>query len=126
MISSCKSADNPPTLYTVRHFPMKDTFIDIAEEIGPDYEKFGTLLLEDKNGNKVKIIRMSEHDDPLRITVEILRQWLQEKGRMPVTWQTLVKCLQDINLNVLADKMDRSLSEHNGSKDTDHSHSQEL
>lgn len=126
MISSCKSADNPPILPTLRHFPVEDTFIDIAEEIGPDYEKFGTLLLEDKNGNKVKIIRMSERDDPLRITVEILRQWLREKGRMPVTWQTFVKCLRDINLNVLADKMDCSLSGRGGSKDSDHSHLQEL
>ena len=126
MISSCKSADNPPTLPILRHFPVEDTFIDIAEEIGPDYEKFGTLLLEDKNRNRVKIIRMSEHDDPLCITVEILRQWLQEKGRMPVTWQTLVKCLRDINLNALADKMDCSLSGHGGSKDSDHSHLQEL
>ena len=85
-------------------------FIDIAMEIGPDYEKFGTLLLEDMNGNKVKIIRMSKRDDPVDITDEILQQWLQGKGRMPVTWRTLMKCLRDIDLNVLADKIDHSLS----------------
>ena len=41
--------------------------------------------------------------DPGDITVEILRQWLQEKGRKPVAWQMLVNCLQDTNLHVTAD-----------------------
>ena len=120
--SLCESADNPPTLPTLRHFPVNGRFIDIAEEIGPNFEKFGTLLLEDKNGNKVTMVTMSEHDDPLPITVKILQQWLHGKGRLPVTWQTLVKCLRDIHLNVLADKMDHSLSEHN----SDHPYPQEL
>ena len=120
--SVCESADNPPTLPTLRHFPVNGRFIDIAEEIGPNYEKFGTLLLEDKNGNIVTMVTMSEHDDPLPITVRILKQWLRGKGRLPVTWQTLVTCLRDIHLNVLADKMDHSLSEHN----SDHPYPQEL
>ena len=67
--------------------------MDLAIEIGTDYEKFGTLLLEDEKGNKVKNIKVSEHGDPVDITVEILKQWLQGKGKEPVTWQTLVKCL---------------------------------
>ena len=109
--SSCNSLDHSPTLPALRHFPVDvAVFIDIAIEIGPDYEKFGTLLLEDKNGVKVKSIKMSKRDDPVDITVEILQQWLQGKGRMPITWQTLVKCLRDIDLNVLADKIDHSLS----------------
>ena len=79
--------------------------MDLAEEIGADYEKFGTLLLEDKKGNKVKNIKVSKRGDPVEITVEItveiLKQWLQRKGRKPVAWQTLVKCLRDTDLNAL-------------------------
>ena len=123
---SCKSADDPPTLQTLRRFPVNREHIDIAAEIGPDYEKFGTLLLEDKKGNKVKNIKVSEHGDPINITVEILKQWLQGKGRKPVTWQTLVKCLRDTDLNVLADNMQSSLSEHDGSKNSDKAPSEEL
>ena len=116
--SSCKSADDPPTLDGLRYFPVKDGRIDIAEEIGSDYEKFGILLLEDKTGNKVKNIKVSEHEDPLLITVEILRQWLIGKGKEPVTWQTLLKCLEATGLNVLAKNIDHSLSKHNESKET--------
>ena len=89
---------------------MENTFIDIAEEIGPDYQHFGTLLLEDNNGNKIKIIEKSEHGDVVGIVAEILRQWLQGKGRRPVTWQTLTQCIRDTNLNVLSDRMESSLS----------------
>ena len=100
--------------------------MDLAIEIGPEYEKFGTLLLEDKMGNKVNSIVKSKHYIPVDITVEILKQWLQGKGRKPVTWQTLVKCLRDTNLNVLADNIEISLSEHDGSKNSDKAPSEEL
>ena len=73
--------------------------------------------------DKVKNIEVSERDDLLLITVEILRQWLQGKGKKPVTWQTLVTCLQDTGLYVLAENIDDSLSEHNDSKENlDHDH----
>ena len=123
---SCKSADNPPTLQTLRLFPVKKEHIDIAAEIGPEYERFGTLLLEDKKGNKVKNIKVSERGDPVDITVEILKHWLNGKGRKPVTWQTLVKCLRDTDLNILADNIESSLSEHDGSKNSDKAPSEEL
>ena len=117
-IYSCKSTDGPPTLGGLWHFPVINGHIDLAEEIGADYEKFGTLLLEDNNGNKVKNIEVSERGDPVKITVEILKKWLQGKGRKPVTWQTFVKCLQDTNLNTLAEKMERLLQQHKHSYKT--------
>ena len=123
---SCKSADGPPTLQTLRRFPVKKEHIDIAAEIGPDYEKLGTLLLEDKKGNKVDSIEKSKHYIPVDITVEILKQWLQGKGRKPVMWQTLVKCLRDTNLNAVADDIESSLLEHDGSKNSDKAPSEEL
>ena len=97
---------------------MKGGYIDIAAEIPPDNEKFGTLLLEDKTGNEVDNIRIAKHDNPLLIKVEILRQWLLGKGKEPVTWQTLVECLRATGLTVLADRIDHSLSKHNKSKET--------
>ena len=105
MVSSFTSADAPPALDVLRYFPVKDGHIDIAQEIGTDYEKFRTLLLEDKTGNNVKNIKVSERDDPLLVTVEILCQWLQGKGKEPVTWQRLMTCLQAADLNALAENI---------------------
>lgn len=123
--TSCKSADDTPTLDALRHFRLKDGHIDTAAEIGSDYEKFGTLLLEDKKGNKVDSIAKFKHYSPVDITVEILKQWLQGKGRKPVVWETFVKCLRDTDLNVLADDIENSLSKH-GSMHSDKSPSEEL
>lgn len=112
-----KFADDPPNLSALRNFTVNHGSIDIAEKIGTNYEHFGTLLLNDNDGTKVKNIEMSKHGDPVHITVEILKQWRQGKGRRPVTWRTLVDCLRGTGLNVLADKIEHSLSSHNGSKD---------
>ena len=94
---------------------MKESFIDIAKEIATDYKLFGTQLLKDSDGKKVHIIEM-KHWDPVDITVEILEQWLQGGGRTPITWQTLIKCLRDTYLNVLANNIESSMSEHDESK----------
>ena len=93
IISLLQSSGHPPDLPTLHRFPVKNRFIDIAAKIGTDYELFGTFLLQDKDRNKVKTIERSERGDPLRITVEILRQWLQGNGKLPVNWQTLIQCM---------------------------------
>jgi len=97
---------------------VKDQSVDIAEKIGADYKHFGTLLLKDIDGSKVNNIEMSKRGDPVGVTAEILEQWLQGRGRMPVTWQTLITCLRDMKIIVLADDIESSLSKH--------THSQEL
>ena len=125
-VSYSVPVDDSPTLPVLRNFPVKNAFIDIVVNIGPDYEKFGTLLLEDKYGNEIKMIRTFERDDPLHIVSEILKQWLQGKGKTPVTWQTLVRCLRDTKLNVLADKIETSLLKHDGIEDSNRVSSEEL
>ena len=79
-------------------------------EIQNDYEYFGTVLLEDKNGNIVKGIERAKRGDPVDVTVEIVRQWLQGKGRKPVTWQTFAECLRESNLHVAAEDIEKALS----------------
>lgn len=96
--------------------PGRDRPIDIAAEIGTDYSKLGTFLLDNNNGKKVKNIEKSELGDPVDIAVAILKVWIEGKGRMPVTWRTSVTCLWKTDLNVLADDVETVLSEH---KDSD-------
>lgn len=105
------NTDDTPAFTELRNFPARDESIDIAAEVGTDYELFGTLLLEDKSGSKVKTIDKGKRGDAVDITAEILRLWLQGKGKQPVTWQTLIECLQDMKLNVLASKIKSGLSE---------------
>ena len=91
-----------PTLPELRHFPVKNGFRDIVGEIANDYQHFGTLLLEDEKGNRVKSIERSKLQNPVAITREILRRWLHGSGRLPVTWKILVECLKEARLNTAA------------------------
>ena len=100
-------------------FPWEGQPIDIAAQIGTDYNKFGTLILEDNNGKKINNIKMAELGDPVDTAVAILKMWIEGKGKTPVTWQTLVTCLRKTGLNVLADDIETVLSEHNDRKNSD-------
>ena len=83
-------------------FPMAAGKVDIAEKIGVHYYSFGVQLLEDSNGGRVSALEKKQRENPVDINHEILRLWLQGKGRQPVTWGTLVAVLQDLGLNCLA------------------------
>ena len=110
------AADDRPTLQELQKFPAKDEFKDIVAEIQNDYKSLGIQLLNDSNGQIVMGIETAERGHPLDITVVILRQWLQGKGRLPVTWQTLVECLRDAKLNVVADYIEDAFSQEGPSK----------
>ena len=45
-------------------------------------------------------------NDAEQINMEVLRQWINGRGRQPVTWQTLTKVLHDIELNTLAGEIE--------------------
>ena len=74
-------------------------------EIGIKYAQFGTFLLDDRNGSKVKIIARKNHYDAEQSNIEILQEWLTGRGKWPVTWATLVEVLHDIELRTLADEI---------------------
>ena len=83
-------------------FPLADSKVDIAERVGVHYSTFGIQLLQDRTGDKVRAIEKELGKNALDINHEILRLWLQGKGRQPVTWDTLIAVLQDIGLIDLA------------------------
>ena len=81
------------------------TKINISEEVGIKYVQFGIFLLEDGNGSRVKNMTHKLANDPERINMEILQEWLTGRGKQPVTWATLVEVLGDIELCTLADEI---------------------
>ena len=93
-----------PTLAKLLHFTCADRQkINIAERIGINYIKFGSLILpQDTTGDMVRNIEHTCHSNPERINTEILREWLTGKGKQPVTWNTLIVILDDIGLSALA------------------------
>lgn len=99
-----------PTLEDLLKFPVDNgkSHIDVLKEIGIEYKKFGVLLLEDERGNKVRSIISQWREDPENINHEIVGQWLNGKGKQPVTWKTLVEVLHASNLSYIAEIIEAS------------------
>ena len=92
-----------PTLPELLKFTCTDgRVLNIPVEISTKFSPFGTFLLDDRNGLRVKNIAYKHRDNPEQINTEILQEWLIGNGMQPVTWVTLVKVLRDIELSTLA------------------------
>ena len=92
-----------PTLPELLKFTCADgKVVNIPVEIATKYVQFGTFLLDDRNGLRVRIIEHKYHCDAEQINTEILQKWLTERGKKPVTWATLIEVLRDIDLSAVA------------------------
>ena len=83
-------------------FPGREGNINIPQEVGPKYREFGIFLLIDPNGARVRNIDLKHRGDPEQINMEILSEWIDNRGKTPVKWRTLTEVLRDIELNTLA------------------------
>lgn len=99
------ATDDKPSLCKLLKYPGKHRRINISEEISTNYKKFGTFLLKDDNGTIVSGIERAKMYNADEINGTILEKWIGGKGQQPITWDTLVKCLRDIDLAVLADEI---------------------
>ena len=83
-----------PTLQELLFF--SDRNVNIAEQIGVNYLKFGIFLLQDSSGTIVTALENEHQRKAERINLAILQKWLEGKGVKPVTWSSLVNALQKI------------------------------
>ena len=96
-----------PTLPELLKFACTNgRVINIPVEIATKWVQFGTYLLDDRTGFRVKIMARKHHYDAERINTEILQEWLTGRGKQPVTWATLVEVLRDIELSALATEIE--------------------
>ena len=96
-----------PTLPELMKFTFTDgTVVNILVEIAVKFSQFGTFLLDDRTGSRVKIMECKHHYDAEQINMEILREWLAGRGKQPVTWTTFVEVLRDIELSTLAGEIE--------------------
>ena len=94
--------DEQPTLIELVRFRGRERRINIPQEISTKYPQFGILLLEDTNGTRIRNIEYKHREDAEQINLEILQEWINGRGRQPVSWTTLTEILQDVELSELA------------------------
>ena len=86
-------------------FPSRSGIINIPQTIGVNYITFGTLLLNDRQGEKIDAI-VDDNSRAREINMAILKKWLRGEGKQPATWRTLVQVLKDSDLNSLAEEIE--------------------
>ena len=78
----------------------------IIERASVKFQGIGTMLLDDKHGNKVQDIKSKTNGnvDAMR---EIFCQWLRQGTQC--SWAKLVQCLRKCDCEPLADEIDHAL-----------------
>ena len=92
----CSLPPEAPTLPKLLCFSARK--VNIVQQIGVNYSKFGILLLNDTNGAIVKAVEKEHHHNAEDINIAIFRKWLEGMGEQPVAWSTLVATLKKINM----------------------------
>ena len=84
-----------------------DDVINIPQRIGVNYYDFGIVLLDDKHADIVRALERKHMRDAEHINMDILQRWISGTTGTPVTWETLMKVLHDIERNDLAEEIER-------------------
>ena len=86
-------------------FRGRERRINIPQQIGTNFMKFGILLLEDETGSRIQSIIHECRDNAEQVNMKVLQEWIAGRGKLPVSWDTLIEVLQDIDLSTLADNI---------------------
>ena len=73
------------TMMEIIRFPLKDSKVTLAQEIGTKYFEFGTFLVEDATGACIKALKKELRDNTEDINREIFQKWLSGGGKTPVS-----------------------------------------
>ena len=89
------------------NFKCGDANINIPQEIGHNYHMFGALLLVDNTMTHIQELEHLCQKNGEQISIHILNEWLEGKGKKPTTWATLVKVIKDIGMGEVAKKLEK-------------------
>ena len=86
---------------------VRGRVVRVIEQISADWEKLA--LAFHFRGGVIRTVRESEHFQVEKTCHTILHKWLDGQGLQPVTWDTLVECLEDIGHRSLAEDLRKEL-----------------
>ena len=106
------SITDRPTMPTLLNFPLSSgERINLAIEIGTEYDSFSIQLLQDDKGSVLDQIREGFGRDPQNILKEVFQRWLKGSGKPVKTWETIIEVLKDVKMLTLAESLKSELTE---------------
>ena len=86
-------------------FKGRSKVLKLPTEIGTATTKFGIHLLQDETGTRVSSILESNQYRTEKANQQLLMEWVQGRGKTPISWKTLVSVLDSAELHVLAQEI---------------------
>ena len=80
--------------------------VEIIKAIAPDWSRFGIHFDFDETGQTLKCIAKEHPFNPIDCCTQMMREWLEGRGRQPATWATLIDLLKDAEMNDLAQQVE--------------------
>ena len=109
--SSSPAEFSRPNLENLRSFRIIHHTVNIIEEIGVKYRRFGVSILNDLNGHYVSSIEAELLKNAENINTRILEEWIGgREGAKPVEWKVLATTLHDIGLQAIAREIRTTLN----------------
>ena len=104
-----------PTMKLLTSLPIpgdgaKRKNLNIIQRTSTRYTKLAMYLLDDDNCEIVDCLKEKYRGDPEEIVTAVYKKWINGAGRKPVTYQTLVDVLRDIELTSLAEEIETALN----------------
>ena len=91
-------AGDKPEMWQLQRF-------EVVNEVSTDWEKLALAL-----HLRGEIIREQSQFQAEAACHNVLQRWLNGEGRQPVTWDTLVNCLEDIGHGTFAGYLTKELN----------------
>jgi hypothetical protein len=99
-------ATERPCLKDLMHLSTREgKDIRIIEESATSYCQIGTILLEDKRGNKVDTILHDAGGKMTETITEVYKKWMKEDPNY--SWMKLTQCFRECSLNSLASDIEQ-------------------
>lgn len=101
-------AGNRPEMWQLQRFVgVSGRMVRVVEVISPDWKKLALAL--QFHGGVIRAVEQNQHFQVEAACVTILQRWLDGESRHPVTWETLIDCLEEIGHSTLASELRREL-----------------
>ena len=101
------TGDRPKMWQLQKFVGVSGRVFKVVEKVSADWEELALALRFDHE--IIRAVKQSEHFQVKAACRRILQRWLDWEGLQPVTWETLVEALVDIEHGTLARDLRREL-----------------
>ena len=89
-----------PKLHEISHLNRRDKTVKTIDRVADKWERVATqLYFEHYDINR---IRRDHPNDCRTACSNVFSEWLEGKGRLPTTWETLIKAFEEAELSEVA------------------------